>query len=134
VLLAVSKQFGQDQECLPRIASGLGGGLGRQGEACGALAGGVLVIGLLYGPERPHDKEAKNAVHLQAGEFVRRFAELNGALRCRDLIGMDIGSEEAVEEYYAGNLKEERCNAIVSNAVRAVLELVKESGQPGIPA
>ena len=75
-------------------------------------------------PDRhPDDREAKDLVQLKARAFVRRFAELNGALRCRDLIDMDIDSEEAVEEYYARNMKVERCNAIVSNAVRAVLEL-----------
>jgi C_GCAxxG_C_C family probable redox protein len=126
VLLAVCKATGWDCGCIPRIASGLGGGVGRQGEVCGALTGGVLAVGLVHGRDRTEETEAKNAVHAKAGQFVRRFAEVNGALRCRDLIGLDVSSEEGVQEYYARNLLEERCLGIVGNAVRAVLELLDE--------
>jgi C_GCAxxG_C_C family probable redox protein len=126
VLLAVCKATGWDCGCIPRIASGLGGGVGRQGEVCGALTGGVLAVGLVHGRDRAQETEAKNAVHAKAGQFVQRFAEVNGALRCRDLIGLDVSSEEGVQEYYARNLLEEKCLGIVSNAVRVVLELLDE--------
>jgi C_GCAxxG_C_C family probable redox protein len=100
--------------------------VGRQGEVCGALTGGVLVVGLVHGRDRAQETEAKDTVHAKAGQFVQRFAEVNGALRCRDLIGLDVSTEEGVQEYYARNLLEERCLGIVSNATRAVLELLDE--------
>lgn len=128
MLLAVCKATGLDWGCIPRIGSGLGGGVGRQGEVCGALTGGVLVVGLVHGRDRAEEKEAKEAIHARAGEFVRRFAQVNGALRCRDLIGLDVSSEEGAREYYARNLQEERCSGFVSNAVRALLELLDEWG------
>ena len=124
MLLAVCKATGWDCECIPRIASGLGGGLGRQGEVCGALTGGVLVVGLVHGRDSAEEKEAKEVAHGKAGEFVRRFAELNGTVRCRDLIGLDIRTEKGIQEYKALNLKEEKCSKIVRNAVRAILELL----------
>jgi C_GCAxxG_C_C family probable redox protein len=127
VLLAVCKRINWDCECIPRIASGLGGGLGRQGEVCGALTGGVLVMGLAHGRDRAGEQEAKEAVTAKAAEFVRGFAEVNGALRCRDLIGLDLSSEEGLREYHVRNLHE-RCSGIVSNAVRVILELL-ETGQ-----
>ena len=126
MLLAVCKATGWDCECIPRIGSGLGGGVGRQGEVCGALTGGVLVVGLVHGRDGAEEKEAKEAAHAKAGEFVRRFAEVNGAVRCRDLIGLDVSTDEGVQEYYARNLLEEKCSEIVSNAVRVVLELLVE--------
>lgn len=130
MLLAVCKATGQECECIPRIASGLGGGVGRQGEVCGALTGGVLAVGLTHGRDRAEEKKAKEAVHAKAGEFVQRFAEVNGALRCRDLIGLDVSSEKGVQEYYARNLQE-RCSEVVGNAVRALLKLLDkwEAGQ-----
>jgi C_GCAxxG_C_C family probable redox protein len=117
------KEIDRDCDCIPRIAAGLAGGMGRQGEVCGACTGGVLLVGLAYGPDRPDDAAAKAAVQSKAGEFVQRFADLNGGIRCRDLTGMDLIGEEAVREYYALNLQEEVCNGIVSKAVRALLEL-----------
>jgi C_GCAxxG_C_C family probable redox protein len=123
VLLAVGKEMNEDCDCIPRIGAGLGGGLGRQGEVCGACAAGVLALGLLYGSDRPDDAEAKAAVQLKTAEFVQRFADLNGGIRCRELIGLDLTGEGAIEEYHALNLHEEVCNGIVSSAVRAFLEL-----------
>jgi C_GCAxxG_C_C family probable redox protein len=128
VLLAVCKGTDWDCGCIPRIASGLGGGVGRHGEVCGALTGGVLIVGLAHGRDRAEEQEAKGAVHAKAGEFVTRFAEVNGALRCRDLIGLDVSSEDGIREYYARNLLEETCSGIVSNAVRVILELLDEWG------
>jgi hypothetical protein len=89
------------------------------------LTGGVLVVGLAHGRDHAEEHEAKEAVHAKAGEFVQRFAEVNGALRCRDLIGLDVSSEEGLQEYHAQNLHE-RCSEIVSNAVRVILELLDE--------
>jgi C_GCAxxG_C_C family probable redox protein len=126
VLLAVCKTTDPDCACIPRIAAGLGGGLGLQGEACGALTGGVLVVGLAYGSDHLVEREVKEALYAKAGDFVQRFAQLNGALRCRDLVELDLSTKAGLEEYRARNLGEERCTAIVRNAVRAILELLKE--------
>ena len=90
--------------------------------------GGVLIVGLVHGRDRAEEKAAKDAAHAKAGEFVRRFAEVNGAVSCRDLIGLDVSNDEGVQEYYARNLLEERCSEIVTNAVRAVLELLDAWG------
>jgi C_GCAxxG_C_C family probable redox protein len=129
VLLAVCEATDLGCACIPGIAAGLGGGLGLQGEACGALTGGVLVVGLAHGSDHPPEREAKDAVYARTGEFVRRFAEVNGALRCRDLIGLDVSAEAGLEEYRARNLGEERCSGIVSNAALAILDLLGEWDQ-----
>ncbi len=126
MLLAVSKARGMEWGCIPRIASGLGGGMGRQGEVCGALTAGVMMVGLVYGPDGVEEKEAKEAVYTRAGEFVRRFDEVNGAVRCRDITGVDLSSEEGIQEYRSRNLKEEKCAGVVSNGVRVLLDLLEE--------
>ena len=86
------------------------------GEVCGAVSGGVLAIGLLYG--RDNADEVGNKTE----KFVRRFAELKGAVRCNDLTGVDLNSEEGLREYDARNLGEEICNGVVSSAVQLLLE------------
>jgi C_GCAxxG_C_C family probable redox protein len=96
---------------------------------CGAVSGGVLAIGLLYGPDRGEDEAAKAAVYLKAGEFIHQFAEVNGAVRCIDLIGMDVSSVEGVREYYRRNLKEGTCSGVVSSAVQVLLDLLEDWGK-----
>ena len=80
-------------------------------------------MGLVHGPDRAEEQEAKESVYAKSEEFLQGFAEVNGALRCRDLIGLDVSSEEALQEYHAQNLQE-KCVEIVGNAVRVVLELL----------
>lgn len=93
-----------------------------QGETCGALTGGVLVLGLLHGRDRLEDTHRKEAAYVKAGEFVRGFTSVNGAARCQDLIDLKIDTPEGLEQYYARNLKSERCTPVVRNAVRLLLE------------
>jgi C_GCAxxG_C_C family probable redox protein len=83
---------------------------------CGAISGGVLVIGLLYGQDNA------DAVGIRTEEFVRRFAELKGAVQCNDLTGLDMSSEEGLREYDDRKVYEETCNGLVSNAVQLLLE------------
>jgi C_GCAxxG_C_C family probable redox protein len=123
MLLAVGKTLGLESDCIPHIATGLGGGIGRHGEVCGALNGGALLVGLTY-RRQAGDTEAKNLIYSKTGRFVHRFAKANGAVLCRDLIGLDLTSETGLQEYYAQNKREEKCNEVVKNAVQAILEVL----------
>ncbi len=98
------------------------------GEVCGAVTGGVLAIGLLYGEDYPE------TVGLKTEEFVSRFAKRKGAVRCIDLIGFDISS--AVTGDDIDNVKgflwfflrggKLICNGAVRTAVRVLIELLNE--------
>ena len=83
VLSAYCEQFGLDRETALRIACGLGGGMGRLQETCGAVSGAYLVIGLMYGT----DKEKTYAL---VQEFARRFEAKNKSTNCRALLGVDL--------------------------------------------
>ncbi len=80
---------------------------------CGAVSAGVLSIGLL---------EEDMAMMSATKKFVRRFIEVNGAVRCIDLVDLDLSSDEGEQVYLAQNLKEKTCNGLVSCAVELLLE------------
>ena len=44
--------LGFEKNTALKIACGFGGGMGCKGEVCGAVAGGIIVIGLKYGRGR----------------------------------------------------------------------------------
>lgn len=90
---------------------------------CGAVSGGVLAIGLLYGQAQVED--AMPEAYTKSAEFVRRFGEVNGALRCIDIIGLDVSSEEGQREYFARNLKE-TCAGVVSSALQVLRDLLED--------
>ena len=124
MLLAVSKATGQECSCVPHIAVGLQGGL-MAGEVCGAVSGAALAIGLLYG------KEQNEAVTHLTEQFVNRFREENGALRCIDIVGfnissMDDGMELSDMKGIIARGGKRHCNKFVSNAVQVLLEQLNE--------
>lgn len=53
VLYAFAPDLGLDGETALKVATGLGAGMARRGEVCGAVTGGILVLGLKYRTRRP---------------------------------------------------------------------------------
>lgn len=85
------------RECpveLVRMASPFGRGMGSAGCACGALVGGQMALGILYGrgeecgPAPSLCADAAKALH-------KRFVKKNGAACCRILHkGLPFGTDE----------------------------------------
>lgn len=67
-----------------RMSTPFGGGVGmsRQ-EMCGALAGGLLLIGLLYG--RTSKEQSTDLCQAIVKQFRERFSEAFGYTNCHDL-------------------------------------------------
>jgi C_GCAxxG_C_C family probable redox protein len=77
-----------------KLASGFPEGIGTSGCTCGALSGGVLVLGLFCGRERPGDRSWRRPMKL-AAELHDSFKEAFGATCCRVLTrNIERGSRE----------------------------------------
>lgn len=126
----INQTKGINCDCIPRIGTGLAGGVGLQGEVCGALMGGVLIIGLLYGADLPDD-EIKYGVYAKTMQFVDRFKAANGTTLCRDLIEIDLAIDKDFQTYKDLNLKENVCAGVITNAVLNLMELLQEWDEIG---
>ncbi|MBC7236511.1 MAG: C_GCAxxG_C_C family protein [Chloroflexi bacterium] len=93
------------------IAGGVGGS--RQ-ELCGALAGGVMVLGALWG--RVSAQEDDKVVYDLAKRFRERFAATFGLTQCGPI-------RDAQPE------AEKRCGAVVEKAARMLVEMIEEQRQ-----
>ena len=99
-----------------RMATGFAGGVGdTQQEMCGALSGGVMVIGGLHG--RMRLSESDGPALTLASRYRQRFLAEFGDTQCARL------RENAV--YAAGGLGS--CAALVERAATILLELVAEA-------
>ena len=87
VFCAFAGDFGVEDEIARRISCGLGGGVGRMREVCGAVTGASLVFGLKYG-----DDKAQTYAKVQ--EFCAAFKQETGSIICRELLE---GAKVAVE-------------------------------------
>ena len=96
------------------MTSGLAGGVGcSHQELCGALSGGALIIGALYGRTSADedDAECNRRVCLYRERFLERF----GTTRCFDLRESGYGSEGRWP-----------CSALVDQATRILWQVLSE--------
>lgn len=124
VLAAFSEAHGLDRETALRLSQAFGGGIARRADWCGAATGALLAIGLKYGRTRAEDEAARDRTYAVAAEFLRRFEDRFGALKCRDLLGCDIGTPEGAAEAEARRLHETRCADYVAAAADILEDLL----------
>ena len=117
--------LGLDRETALRVAAPFGGGMGRTGETCGAASGALMVMGLRYGQATAEDKDAKEKTYKLAAEFLSRFAARNdGCVKCRELLGYDVGDPEDRQAAREQGLFETRCPKFVRDAAEIVEQLL----------
>jgi C_GCAxxG_C_C family probable redox protein len=90
VACACADRVGLDEDIAFRLMEGFGGGMGGFTETCGAISGGVAVLGFLNsgGTENPH---TKGSTYKLAREVVGHFDEKNGSTLCKELKGLTGG-------------------------------------------
>ena len=83
---AIIELFSEEpSDAIPRVATGFGAGMGRtRQEACGALTGGIIAIGYLYGRSDPIT--GRDDTYELVTEFRRRFLEELGSTKCQDIL------------------------------------------------
>ena len=95
VFTVVNNHLGQPATpVMVKMASGFPVGIGCSGCICGAVAGGVMALGLDRGREKPGETMPDDMFPLSA-ELHDRFARRNKYICCRKLIKhLDFGSRE----------------------------------------
>lgn len=107
VFMAFADRFGISEETAKKIAAGLGGGVGRQREVCGAVSGAAMVIGSVFTAADGADSEGKMKNYQLVREFCDEFRERhNGTIICREMLKIAAEKketakpEERTAEYY----------------------------------
>jgi C_GCAxxG_C_C family probable redox protein len=125
VLAVFERETGLDQDALLKIASPLGGGMGRLGGLCGALAGACIAYGLIKGTPYWADKNEKEKYYVDIRDFVKKFETKMAATDCRDLSEL-IKDEKYLMRFDGDGFDGARpCAHIVVYAVGMVKELLK---------
>jgi C_GCAxxG_C_C family probable redox protein len=114
-VLAVGEYlWGEVVAQIRRMTSGLGGGVGgSQEELCGALSGGVLVIGGQYGRVDPEDDD--EACYRRVCAYRDRFRQAFGTTRCADIRAGGYGSDGIWP-----------CSSLVEQAAHILLEILDQ--------
>lgn len=122
VFLAYNDFFEIDDRFAAIISAPLGGGIGRLREVCGSVGAMSLLAGQIVPVSDPADKEAKSRNYALVQRFANEFREINGAIVCRELIGLD--KTKQIEESDFGRIttkyQRKTCREYVADAARIV--------------
>ena len=114
-----------ENDVIRRIAFGFAGGLGNTGAVCGAVSGAVMAIGLKRG--RGETMEEGLLELAITREFRRRFEAEMGTISCRELTGVDLTTEEGLQQFMSSDTPQTVCFPAVGAAYRLVVDLLKET-------
>lgn len=111
-----------------KIACGFGGGMGRKQEVCGAVTGGILVLGLRHGRGEKDELPARDTTYRKTRELMDRFGRKHGSWICRRLLdGCDLSTEEGKKFFK----EKEQLKKICIPCVESVLEILDDMRQAG---
>jgi C_GCAxxG_C_C family probable redox protein len=102
-----------------------GGGLAAHGEVCGAVIGGLAVIGLIFGRSRSGN-EADVRMWKYSSIFIKRFKEevTDGRILCRDIAGVNWRDKDQVTKFHEGE-GFRHCQALAGKTARIIGELLE---------
>jgi C_GCAxxG_C_C family probable redox protein len=105
--LAVAEKHEIESELIPGIASGFCGGMSRTDGLCGALVGGIMALGILFGRKSSDDSIKK--IYALSERLVRDFETQFGSRNCSDILGCDISTREGEAVFDAKKLARSVC-------------------------
>lgn len=118
LILGLERQ-GQSNPALIRAMTGLAGGLGFTGKNCGALTGGVCLLGLYAGRGELEEKEHRSLngmIEELVLWFEERFGKEYGGIDCQAILNDDPWNRMT------------RCPAMVSGTYFKAMELLEDNG------
>lgn len=124
VFAAFCGDFGLDRTTALKLAQPFGGGMAHLGEACGAVTGAFLAIGLKHGRTKADDLAARDKTYAVMRQFADRFKALHCSIQCRCLLGLDLGTEEGMALAREKNLFLTLCVKYVQHAAEIVDEIL----------
>jgi len=119
VLDAACDQLTFDRETALELAKGFGGG---RHEICGALAGGIIALGMKYGGSEKKSAANVELTYTKIRELIDRFQKRHGGINCKELLGgCDLQTAEGKQVFKERGLKQVTCACCVAS-VASVLE------------
>jgi C_GCAxxG_C_C family probable redox protein len=143
VLRGIREQTGTGYPLLERLSVVFDGGLGFQGQICGALAGAIMGINLLLGLDirkvtylktldvflfghidllmkKPANKKGTFAV---GKEIVKKFKDESGTLECKDITGRTFAGWDDFQGYICTS---EKCQRLIKLMIEEVTRIINQ--------
>lgn len=116
MLLATERLLGLEDRQILKAATGLGGGIGHEGDTCGSLTGGILSLGLFY-----QDDDYRR-LYRDCAEYYRRFKMHSGSSKCKDIIGLKFTQGYDIRRFFFKGII---CLKVVFNSIGSVFDIIQ---------
>ncbi len=125
VFYAFCEDVHVDRNTALKAACGFGAGMARKEEVCGAVTGGIMVIGAKYGRGENDDRTATEGTYSKTRELMDRFSEKHGTFICRKLLnGCDLSAEEGQKYFKENDLLNKTCRVCVESVVEILESII----------
>lgn len=119
VFAAFAPDLGLSEEMALAVSIGLGGGVGRMREVCGAVSGSAMVVGLKY-PELD-----KAEIYKLVRLIMEEFKKTNHSIVCKELLGLAEAEKSNIPEARTPEYYQKRpCVKIVEDAALATEKIL----------
>jgi C_GCAxxG_C_C family probable redox protein len=123
VLYSYSDKAGITGQLALKAACGFGAGMGRKQEVCGAVTGGIMVLGLMHGRGENEDRQKLETTYALVRELIDRFNAMHKTVNCKELLdGCELSTPEGHQRFVSENLRA-RCCDYVGDVVRILDEI-----------
>ncbi len=129
VLAVGQEKLGRPDDEVIRAMGAFGGGLGGNGEVCGAVAGALAVVGLKFSRGREEEKEDPRMwdyAHELLNRFREEIVKKHGGIHCAGIAGVDWKDRAQVKAFYGGE-KVLECRRIVADTAKLLGELLERA-------
>ena len=114
--------LGMDEELAMKTATAFERGMFKS-ETCGSLTGAYMALGLKYGSTDLEDKlRLEEMVHKLDKEFEQR----NKSKQCKELLGLDINSEEDIKKALEKDLLTNVCGSCIISSIEITEKIMEE--------
>jgi C_GCAxxG_C_C family probable redox protein len=108
-----------------KIACGFGVGMGLKGKVCGAVTGGIMVMGIKFGRGEKGEPTAMYLTYTKTRELMSQFTDKHGTFICRNLIhGLELTTEEGQKQFMEKDLLNKSCILYVQSVVEILENLI----------
>src|SRR3974390_1724006 len=131
VLYAFGPDLGLPGDTALKVATGFGAGVARKGQICGALAGGILALGLKHGRGEQQDHSATEVTYQKAVELMSQFEKRYGSCLCRVLLrGCNLQTAEGRRHFKERDFLHKQCAGYVEGVAELLAELLEAPRAP----
>jgi C_GCAxxG_C_C family probable redox protein len=123
-LMAFANEVGLDLETAKRVSAGFGAGMGRLQETCGTVTGAFMVFGLFNSKYIQDNDERKTVTYEMIQEFSEKFKSIHGSITCKNLLNINLNTEEGMEEAREKDLFVNVCEKCILTSINLIEEQI----------